>query len=108
MLDEPQLRRIFSEVRDGTRPVASALRALKRFPTDHLGFARLDTHRRLRRGVPEAVWCEGKTTAQLIRLSRRFLHAREVLLLTRLAPEPAQQLQRAVPEIRYDPMARLG
>ena len=108
MLDEARLRHMLSEVRDGARPVAAALRALKRFPTDHLGFARLDTHRRLRRGAPEAIWCEGKTPLQLIRLCRRFLREREVLLLTRLAPEPAQQLARAVSQIRYDPMARMG
>ena len=108
MIDEAYVRHLLAEVRRGTRPVASALRALKRFPTDHLGFARVDTHRRLRRGVPEAIWCEGKTPAQLVRLSRRFLHAHEVLLLTRLAPEPARHLQHAIPQIRYDPVARMG
>ena len=108
MLDEPRLRRMLSEVRDGARPVSSAMRTLRSFPTDHLGFARLDTHRRLRRGAPEAVWCDGKTVAQIIRLSRRFLHARELLLLTRLAADPARQLQQALPQIRYEPLARMG
>ena len=71
-------------------------------------FARLDTHRRLRRGVPEAVLCEGKTAAHLVAITRRMMRAKELILLTRLEPSVAQRLREALPALRYDATARLG
>lgn len=108
MLSEQRLRRWLREVRQGRRPIATVLNALKALPYDSLGFARLDTHRRLRRGLPEVVLCEGKSPAQLMQLCRRLMRVKELALLTRLPPETAARLQRAVPAIRYDPLARLG
>ena len=108
MLSESRLRRWLREVREGRRAIGTVVEALKRLPTDHVGFARLDTHRRLRRGLPEVIFCEGKTPPQIIRLVQRFRQARELTLLTRLDPVTAQLVQRHAPLVRYDPMARLG
>ena len=87
-------------------------RALQRHrarpPVDHLGFARLDTHRRLRRGVPEIVFGDGKTARQLIQIAQRMLKTGELVLITRLEPDRFQEIQRAVPRLRYDPVARLA
>lgn len=71
-------------------------------------FARLDTHRRLRRGVPEVIFCQGKTPAQLIKLTRRLMGLRELSMLTRLDAGTAAILQQRIPALRYDPVARLG
>lgn len=68
--------------------------------------ARLDTHRSLRRGVPEVVFGEGKRPADLLRIVRRLSVSGELVLVTRLAPEAAPPLQRAVPGLRYDALAR--
>ena len=108
MLSEARLRRWLREVRDGRRTVGAVVEDLKRLPTDHVGFARLDTHRRLRRGLPEVIFCEGKTPAQIIRLVQRFRRARELTLLTRLEPATARLVQHQVPVVRYDPTARMG
>jgi hypothetical protein len=95
-------------VRNGGRTPHALLEELRRLPFDNLGFARLDTHRRLRRGLPEIILGEGKTVAQLTRIARRLLDARELLLITRLSPGAFGELHRAVPELRYDPVARLA
>ena len=87
-------------------------RALQRHrarpPVHHLGFARLDTHRRIRRGVPEIVFGDGKTARQLIQIAQRILKTGELVLITRLEPDRFQEIQRAVPRLRYDPVARLA
>jgi len=108
MISESRLRRWLREVREGRRAVASVVEALKALPTDHLGFARLDTHRRLRRGFPEVIFCEGKTPDQIVRLVKRFIQARELTILTRLDPVTAGVVQRRIDSLRYDPVARLG
>ena len=108
MLTESRLRRLVRSAADGRRSAASVARELASLPVDRLAFANLDTHRCLRRGAPEAVFGTGKTPAQLIAIARRFIAARELLLITRLDPEAAQLVQAAVPALRYHPTARLG
>lgn len=71
-------------------------------------FARLDTHRRLRRGLPEVIFCQGKTPAQLVKLAKRLIAMRELALLTRLDAATAAILQQQIPALRYDPAARMG
>ncbi len=82
--------------------------ALRRLPYEDVGFARLDTHRSLRRGLPEMVFCQGKTPAQLIAIARRLAQTGEVVLLTRLDPPTFEVLRGALPWLRYDPVARLA
>jgi NCAIR mutase (PurE)-related protein len=73
-----------------------------------LGFARLDTHRRARRGVPEIVLGEGKTPAQLIRIVRRLLPLDELLMVTRLDASAFDAIRYALPQLRYEPSARIA
>ena len=56
---------------------------LRDLPVDDLGFARVDLHRSLRHGVPEAVFCQGKTSAQIIAIVRRLAEAHDNILATR-------------------------
>jgi len=58
------LRQILEGVRSGAMEVETALEMLRDLPYEELGFAKLDHHRALRRGVPEVVFCQGKTAEQ--------------------------------------------
>src|SRR5271165_5983338 len=60
-MDEPELRRLLSDVAAGTCPPDDAVRRLRRLPYADLGFARVDHHRELRLALPEAVYGPGKT-----------------------------------------------
>ena len=63
-MDEAALRNLLADVRSGTRSPDEAVRALQRLPFADLGYARVDHHRSLRQGLPEAVYGRGKTPAQ--------------------------------------------
>ncbi len=108
MLSEQRLRGWLEDVRRGRRSVGSVVAQLKHFPTEDLGFAQLDTHRMLRRGLPEAVFCPGKTPEHIITLARRMIAAGTLTLLTRLDASTAQRVCEAVAQLRYDPLARLA
>ncbi len=108
MLDEQALRRWIGDARRGRHAPKVLIDRLRRLPFENLGFARLDTHRRLRRGVPEIVFGQGKTARQLIQISRRLLRVQEMVLITRLDPHRFEEIRHAVPELRYDPVARLA
>ena len=51
-----ELQRRLEELRDGGRSVADLLEFLRDYPYQDLDFARVDHHRPLRTGFPEAVW----------------------------------------------------
>jgi NCAIR mutase (PurE)-related protein len=108
MVDQQLVRRWLAQVRRGTRAPHEFIDALRRLPYENLGFARLDTHRRLRRGLPEMVLGEGKTPAQLIRIIRRLAQLGELVLVTRLEPGVFQDIHRALPQLCYEPMARVA
>ena len=96
------------QVRAGRRSPRALIEELRRLPFDHVGFARLDTHRRLRRGLPEIIFSDRKTSRQLIQIVRHLTRARELVLLTRLDPHAFQEIRQALPRLRYNPIARLA
>ena len=108
MLTEQRLRRWARALREGRQTPHAFVEELKRLPFDPLGDVRLDTHRRLRRGAPEVIFCEGKTPQQLIRIVRHLSQAKDLILLTRLEPQAYAAIQQACPGLRYDPVARLA
>jgi len=73
-----------------------------------LGFARIDLHRKKRRGFPEVVYCQGKTREQLKKISQEILKSGEQLFLTRLDEKDFIFLKKAVPELKYHKLSRLA
>jgi NCAIR mutase (PurE)-related protein len=63
-MDESALRQLLADVADGRCAPDDAMARLRRLPYADLGFARIDHHRPLRQGLPEAVYGPGKTPTQ--------------------------------------------
>ena len=71
-----------------------------------LDFAKLDIERQKRRGCSEAVFCECKTTEQLIKIFSEFNKQGQNVLGTRASKEQAEALQKEFKEIKYNQEAR--
>jgi NCAIR mutase (PurE)-related protein len=108
MVNEQLLRRWMREVRNRRQTPRALLDELRRLPFEDLGFARLDTHRRLRRGLPELVFGDGKTPQQLTQIVRRLIQRGELVLVTRLDPHAFTEIRHALPGVHYNPVARLA
>ena len=105
-MNEKTLRALLARVKRGEASFDEAVRALKAAPFERLGdMATIDTHRTLRVGMPEVILAEAKTAAQVAAIARE-LAARGPLLVTRLAPEKAGPVRRAVKGAVYDPVSR--
>lgn len=72
----------------------------------NLGFARIDTDRLRRCGLPEVIFCPGKTTDQIIGIIQAMKAARHNVYATRTNPEQAQEILRAVPDAVFHERAR--
>jgi NCAIR mutase (PurE)-related protein len=64
IMDELALQRLLTEVRSGECSPDDAVLRLRRLPFADLGFAKVDHHRQLRLGLPEAVYGQGKSAIQ--------------------------------------------
>jgi NCAIR mutase (PurE)-related protein len=64
IMDELALQRLLDDVRSGECSPDDAMLRLRRLPYADLGFAKVDHHRSLRQGLPEAVYGQGKTADQ--------------------------------------------
>jgi len=87
------LQELLEAVAAGRVAPERAMERLAELPFADLGFATLDLHRELRVGLPEAIYAEGKTSADLLRIAERLLAAHGRVLVTRLAPAAAAELR---------------
>jgi len=75
----------------------AALQQLTQLPVEITPFAHVDHHRPLRVGVPEAIYCPGKTFAQVGDLLGRLVNAGSSALATRVPEEWGEGLKRRYP-----------
>src|SRR5262249_48348151 len=107
-MERERLAELLEAVRRGAGPVDEALEPPRARPCADLGFARLDHHGSLRNGFPEVVFGEGKPPEQIVTIAERLAAAGSNVLITRLAPGPAEQLLTAVDGFEYHPLPRLA
>lgn len=94
-MDRDRLTELLEAVRAGDLGVDDALERLRTLPFEDLGFARIDHHRTLRRGMPEVVYAPGKTDEQLLDIVGRMAVQGSVVLVTRVEPEQARLIASA-------------
>ncbi|NJO86247.1 MAG: hypothetical protein HC818_06615 [Synechococcaceae cyanobacterium RM1_1_27] len=69
MNDSYRLRHVLNGVAAGHLSPDQAMQSLRFLPSEQVGdFARVDNHRQLRTGFPEAIWGPGKTPEQIIEI----------------------------------------
>jgi len=107
-MTEQRIRQILDGVAAGSMTPGAAFKDLRELPFQDLGFAKLDNHRSIRRGIPEVVFGEGKSADQLVAIGRRVLASGTNLIITRLAADKARIAKRKLRALVYHPDARIG
>ncbi len=107
-MDIDKVRQLLSQVRNGDESVEGALEALRSLPYDDLeDYARLDLHRSLRQGMPEVIFCQGKTPQQIMGIMTRLWQHHDRVMGTRADPQTAEIILKRFPEALYNPVSRL-
>jgi len=106
-MNADRLRHLLAEVREGRRSLDEALAALKAWPYEDLGYARLDHHRTLRKGFPEVVFCEGKTPQQAAEIIARLAQINERVMGTRASRDMYEAIRALSPQAHYYESARI-
>jgi len=106
-MDVEKLKALLQEVREGSLDVDKALERLKTLPYEDLGFAKIDHHRHLRMGVPEVIFCQGKTVEQVVKIVERLVVEETNILATRASQEIYQGVRQVLGTAEYYPLARV-
>ena len=99
------LRKLLAIVKKGKISIDTAVKKLKTLPFEDIGFATLDHHRSLRKGFPEVVWGEGKTSFQITTIIKKMLNKNYPVLVTRVDARKAASIKKSIPKITYHPLS---
>lgn len=106
-MDTAKLRNLLADVQARRIEIDQALERLRAWPYEDLDYARLDTHRALRQGLPEVVFCQNKTVEQVVGILTKLWQHHDRIMGTRVSAEMAEAIQRQLPQAHYDPTSRL-
>jgi NCAIR mutase (PurE)-related protein len=106
-VDLVRLRDLLALVQAGKISADDAVERLRRLPYEDLGYARLDTHRAIRSGAPETVYCPGKSADQVVGILTRLAESHANVIATRATPEMHAAAVQAGLRVAWHPTARL-
>ncbi len=91
-MNQDKLNQILSRVANGSLAAEDAGNQLKHITFENIDFAQIDHHRSLRKGFPEVIFGQGKTSAQIISIMEKMILHEDIILVTRLKKEKAQKI----------------
>ena len=104
-----EIREILESVKNGSLEIDEALLKLKEKPFEDIGYAKVDLHRKLRQGAAEVIYGSGKTPKQIAGIVQVMLqNNQDVILITRLSPESAEELSHLKINLDYHEIPKIG
>lgn len=105
-MNEKHLLELLNHVSSGTLSSADALEKLRSLPFEDMEFAKVDTHRLLRKGYPETIFCQEKTPEQIAAIAARMYGQGQNVLGTRCTLEAYDTVHALLPDAVYHGAAR--
>ena len=100
-------REMLEQVKAGTVSIEEAEQFFRKKPFEDMGYAKLDTHRQIRSGFPEVVFCSGKADEHLLHIYETLYRENGEVLGTRASKEQYELIKAVIPEIQYDPISHI-
>lgn len=89
------IHEMLSKVKSGELSIEEAELAIKKKPFDDIGYAKIDNHRKIRKGVAEVIYGAGKTADQIAGIIRAMTaNGQERILITRMDSEKAVKVRK--------------
>lgn len=102
-----EARRILEQVKSGEMSVEAAEKYFKRQPFEDMGYAKLDSHREIRSGFPEVVFCSGKPDEYLVSIYQKLYQLHGEVFGTRADRHQYELVRDVVPDITYDEISHI-
>ncbi len=98
---------LLENVKKGTISIEEAEAFFKREPYEEMGYAKIDSHRHIRSGFAEVVYCQGKADPHLLGIYERILKDEGEVLGTRASQHQADIIMDKFPQVTYDDISHI-
>ena len=102
-----EVRDIFEKIKNNEMSVEEAEVYLCKKPFEELGFAKLDTQRKIRTGVNEVVFCQGKSDEYLVEIYKKLYKTNAEVFGTRASEHQYNIVKNVICDIEYDNISRI-
>jgi hypothetical protein len=106
-MDPDRIRDLLSDVKNGCVDIEQAMSRLRYLPYQDIGFAKIDNHRGLRLGVPEVIFCQGKSAEQVKDIAAKMAETNFNILATRAEKSIYAKVREIAFESVYHDAARM-
>lgn len=102
-----EAREILEQVKAGKISIEDAEKFFKKQPFEELGYAKLDSHREIRSGFPEVIFCSGKPDEYLVSIYKKMYEANGEAFGTRADARQFELVREVIPGIFYDEVSHI-
>jgi NCAIR mutase (PurE)-related protein len=100
------MKKILEDYKNGKIELSVVLDKIKSLPFQDLDFAKIDTHRYLRKGFPETIFCQEKTIDQIIEIIKVMIKKDQNILATKANENVYNAVKKIFPEARYNKLGK--
>ena len=98
---------LLEQVKNGTIEIEEAEKHLRKQPYEEMGYAKLDSHREIRSGFPEVVYCSGKPDEFLASIYQKLYDENGEVFGTRASEHQYEIVKQVLPQVVYDPISHI-
>lgn len=102
-----EAREILEQVKAGKISIDDAEKFFRKQPFEELGYAKLDSHREIRSGFPEVIFCSGKPDEYLVSIYKKMYEANGEAFGTRASVRQFELVKEVIPGISYDEVSHI-
>lgn len=105
-MDIDVIKKLLENYKAGDVSIHDVLEKIKELPYKDIGFAKVDSHRKIRCGFPEVIFCLGKTPDQVVRIAEHIVAGGNDMLATRSDMGIYDAVSREFPDAVYHEQAK--
>lgn len=102
-----EAREILKKLKNNQISVDEAEKFFKKQPYEEMGYAKIDSHREIRSGFPEVVYCSRKPDEYLVSIYKRMFDENGEVFGTRADEHQYEIVKEVIPQIQYDKVSHI-
>ena len=106
-MSQNKIKEVLKKLADNSISIDKAEKLLENLYFEDIDYAHIDHHRSIRKGFPEVIFGQGKTSAQIIGIMENMMTKDNIILATRVNQNKAKDIQKKISNVEYYEDARL-
>ena len=102
-----ETREILEMLKEDKISIEEAESYFKRKPFEDMGYAKIDSHRKIRSGFGEVVFCSGKSDEHLVNIFKRIYEEDGEVMGTRASARQYELIKQTLPMVKYDEISKI-